>query len=204
MPDKITDGRKKRAHLNKKAILSAARDIFINNGFNKNSMMDISRKAGVGYGTLYTHFSGRDDILKHLLNEIVADFDRLVSRSYEPASISEVEKRIREEIHYLLKLAIKHRDILRVAYEAMGQSVTIAEYWQKLFRRYVDKSFNDYSYSQSKGFARSDPNPNYVARSSVYLIKEFFWDVVMERDEDIDKISNHLTSYIMFGTYHHQ
>ncbi len=201
---KVTDGRTKRALLNRKAILEAAKDIFISNGFNNNSMMDISRKAGVGYGTLYTHFSGRDDIFKHLLNDIVADFDRLVSRSYEPASVSEVEKRISEEISYLLNLARMHRALLKVANEAIGQSATIEKYWQDLFQRYIDKSYNDYSYSRSKGFARNDPDPHYVARSSVYLIKEFFWDVVMERDDDIEKISKQLTSYIMFGTYYHQ
>ncbi len=202
MSGNIIDGRKKRAIVNKKAILDAAREIFVNNGFSNNSMMDISRHAGVGYGTLYSHFSGRDDIFIHLLNEIVADFDRLVNRSYEPQSISEVEKRIGEEIYYVLSLAQKHRSILKVAYQAIGQSASIEEYWEKLFRRYIDKSLHDYSYSRDKGFAKPGFDRHYVARSTVYLIRDFFWDVVLEKDDDLKVISRHLTNFIMFGIYY--
>lgn len=197
----ITDGRKRRSFASRSAILKAAREIFLEKGYNNNSMLDISVKAGVGYGTLYTHFTGKDDILNHLINEISEDFGRLVNLPYNPESTKDVELRISQEIAYLLKLAKKHRSILRVTYQAMGLSESVREHWDHIFQQYIDKAISDYAYSFSRGLTKTGLDPSIVAKSCVFMIKEFFWAVVLEREYDIDNISKNVAALFLYGAY---
>lgn len=186
---------------NRQAILKAAREIFLENGFDDNTMLEISQRAGVGYGTLYTHFKGKDDILRHLIDEIATDFGRLVNIPYRPESAKEVEERIAQEINYLLNLALKHRAILKVSYQAMGQSQVIKDHWNSIFDRHVNKAIEDYSYSFEKGLTKTGLTPHIVAKSCVFMIKEFFWEVVLEKEDDIDKISKEVAYLFLHGAY---
>ena len=197
----ITDGRKRRSFASRKAILKAAREIFLEKGYSNNTMMEISVRAAVGYGTLYTHFSGKDDILNHLINEISEDFRRLVNLPYNPESVRDVELRISQEIAYLLKLAQKHRPILRVTYQAMGLSQSVRNYWEKIFQQHIDKAVHDYSYSFSKGLTKTGLDPAIVAKSCVFMIKEFFWAVVLEKEDDIENIGKNVASLFLHGAY---
>ncbi len=201
MKQKITDGRKRRSHASQQSILAAAKEIFLEHGYNNNSMMDISRQAGVGYGTLYTHFSGKDDILNHLIDEIADDFSKIVNIPYTPQSSQDVETRISQEIIYLLQLAKKHRDLLKVTYEATGQSDVVREHWNGIFQKHIDKSIDDYSYSIEKGLAKSGFEKRIVAQSIVYMVKEFFWAVVLGKEDDIETISKNVTSLFLYGVY---
>ena len=197
----VTDGRTRRGIANREAILRAAREIFLENGFDDNTMLEISQRAGVGYGTLYTHFKGKDDILRCLIDEIASDFDHLVNIPYRPENAKEVEERIAQEITYLLNLALKHRDILKVAYQAMGQSQVIKDHWDLIFERYINKSIEDYSYSFEKGLTKTGLTPHIVAKVCVFIIKEFFWDVVLEKEFDIDKIGKEVSYIFLHGAY---
>jgi AcrR family transcriptional regulator len=196
-----TDGRTRRGTANRQAILNAAKKIFLEKGFDDNTMLEISQIAGVGYGTLYTHFNGKDDILKHLIDEIASDFSRLVNIPYRPESAKEVEIRIAKEIKYLLKLAQKHKAILKVAYQAMGQSQVIKEHWNLIFESHISKAIDDYSYSFKKGLTKTGLTPRIVAKANVFIIKEFFWDVVHEKETDIDKISKEVAYLFLHGAY---
>lgn len=201
---KVTDGRIRRGLANKKAIIAAAKILFMEKDYNEVTTEEISIKAGVGHGTLYNHFNGKDDILKYFIDEISSDFDRVLFLPYEPQNINEIEQRISEDILYLFKLAQKHKDVMQVAYRAMGYSDTIKEYWDHVFYKYINKAFEDYYYSFKKGFTRKDLSLNVVSKSIVYLIKEFFWDIVMDKEEDIIGISKDMVSLYLYGAYHRE
>ncbi len=201
MKHTVADGRKRRGLANRQSILKAAEEIFLKSGYSDNTMMDISRKAGVGYGTLYTHFKGKDDILKNLMNEIAEDFNKILYRPYEPNSIHEVEQRQVQEIRHVLQLAVKHRLLLQIIYQAMGRSSTIQNYLEDLFQQYIDKAVEDYAYSCNKGLAKMHIRHEVAAKTIVYMIKEYFWDVVLDRENDIETISKNITSIYLHGAY---
>lgn len=197
----ISDGRTRRGLANRQSILTAAMKIFQEKAYADITMRDISQEAGVGYGTLYTHFNGKEDILMHLIDEFSNEFNRFLYMPQQVQSVQEVEQRIAEEIIYLLKLAQKHQAILIVAYQAMGKSDSIQVYWYNIFQKYIDKAVKDYSDSFKKGITKASLNPGVVAKSIVYLIKDFFWDVVLEREDDLETISKDLAALYVNGAY---
>ncbi len=201
MGQKIADGRTKRRMANRQAILKAAKEVFLNKGYANNTMMEISQKAEVGYGTLYTHFKGKEDMLKHLIAEVVSDFNKIIYLPYEPETIEDVEARQAREARHLLQLAMDNRCILSIAYEAMGQSEMIKKYLEDLFRQYINKAIEDLSYSSKKGLTKPDLNKELVAKSIVYLTKEFFWDVVLENESDLEALSKNITVIYLYGAY---
>lgn len=50
-----------------KRILDVAADLFIHYGFDKTTVSDIAREAGISKGTIYLHFKGKDALLEGLV-----------------------------------------------------------------------------------------------------------------------------------------
>jgi AcrR family transcriptional regulator len=63
------------AQQNRERILVVARDAFTKSGANA-SLDDIAKQAGVGPGTLYRHFSSREELLKAVYNDVVEKMAR--------------------------------------------------------------------------------------------------------------------------------
>jgi len=65
----------RRAQATRDKLLDAARSLFAEKGFNLTSIDDITRRADVGKGTFYYHFSSWDEIIEALvirmLNELL-------------------------------------------------------------------------------------------------------------------------------------
>lgn len=51
-------------------ILDVARQLFITKGFQKTSIEDILKQVGIARGTLYYHFSSKEEILRALISRI--------------------------------------------------------------------------------------------------------------------------------------
>ena len=68
--DDIEDSAKRRQ------ILDGARQVFLTQGFDAASMMDIAKAAGVSKGTLYVYFKDKDDLFDGMVRgECVMQID---------------------------------------------------------------------------------------------------------------------------------
>lgn len=65
-------------------ILDAATRVFASKGFNRATIRDVARNAGVADGTIYNYFANKTDLLFGLL-------DRLNDTERRPASLSQVQ-----------------------------------------------------------------------------------------------------------------
>ena len=70
---------------NRRRILDAARDAFTELG-EQAQMDDIARRAGVGVGTLYRHFTTKDALVGELLRLKLSEFAEHVRRKFEEES----------------------------------------------------------------------------------------------------------------------
>ena len=61
--DDIGDSAKRRQ------ILDGARQVFLTQGFDAASMMDIAKAAGVSKGTLYVYFKDKDDLFDGMVRK---------------------------------------------------------------------------------------------------------------------------------------
>jgi len=53
----------------RQAILNAAYDLFLNQGYNATSMRQIAQRAGIALGGIYNHFASKDEIFQALVIE---------------------------------------------------------------------------------------------------------------------------------------
>jgi len=58
-----------KGEVTRSAIIEAAHELFITQGYNGTSMRQIAQKAGIAVGGIYNHFSGKEDIFKAVFLE---------------------------------------------------------------------------------------------------------------------------------------
>jgi len=61
----------------KQAIIEAAEELFARYGFRKTSIDDIARAAGIGKGTVYLHFSSKEELFAEIVRRVS---DRMLDR----------------------------------------------------------------------------------------------------------------------------
>lgn len=55
-----------------RSVLEVSRNLFLNKGYSKTTIKEITQAAGITTGSLYHFFKGKEDILRHLTQEIFA------------------------------------------------------------------------------------------------------------------------------------
>ena len=91
-----------------KNILRSARQLFIKNGFHETSMSDVAKKADVGKGTLYWHFSSKKelfiDVIKEEGKKNVSELREILKGDEPP------DKKLKRFITYSIDKIIKKKD----------------------------------------------------------------------------------------------
>ena len=64
-------------------IRKAARALFVRHGYDDTTMRDIAKRAGIGFGTIFTYASDKRDLLFLIFND---DLDSVVARAVEDGS----------------------------------------------------------------------------------------------------------------------
>ncbi len=54
-------------------ILKAAEEVFSEKGYQRTSVADIIARAGIGHGTFWLYFRNKDDLLRHLVQDLMSD-----------------------------------------------------------------------------------------------------------------------------------
>lgn len=67
----------RRGDATRSRILDAAEEAFGEHGFHAASIVEITRRAGVGLGTFYVYFPSKIEIYRHLLRSHLEDFVRV-------------------------------------------------------------------------------------------------------------------------------
>ena len=85
--------RTQQKNYTRQRLLQVSRELFVKKGPQTTGIDDIARAAGTSRATVYTHFSGKQDIIRELLTEIwdtalslYQDFDRLPDWSRQSIS----------------------------------------------------------------------------------------------------------------------
>jgi AcrR family transcriptional regulator len=68
--DSTQDARERRIARRRADILSAARTVFLRDGYHDAKLTGVATEAGCSVGTLYTYFTDRDDLLSAVLSEV--------------------------------------------------------------------------------------------------------------------------------------
>lgn len=174
-----------RTEMTKRKILNSAKSVFLAEGFRTATVTLIAKKADIGYGTVYSHFpSGKDEVLLHIMEEVMNEFYKVTSREYFPNSKEEGYKTTLQNANDFLSLAIKYRDLLVVFHEAIGLSTLIRSEWEDIIERLIERVAKNVETISEKGLIRDQNyDPNIVAGSLIYPAEKFLWKLAFKKTE---------------------
>jgi len=172
------DGRHQRSLQTRKKLLAAAREVFLAEGFQKATISQVIKRAKTGYGTAYVHFSGKDELLIVLMEDVMTAFYAIAEMPFNPRSRQEAVAMIEHQTISFLHLAESERQMLQVFAEAIGISPAVADKWTEIRERFISRIAQDIAYSQQHGLARRDVSPELVARGWFFSHEMYLWEIV--------------------------
>lgn len=200
-PDNLSS-RKLRSIQTREKLLAAGRDIFIEYGFQKATISQIIKKAKTGYGTAYVHFSGKDEILTQLMEEVMNRFYKIAELPFRPKSKQEAYEMIERQAGLFLEMANEERAMMQVIEEAIRLSESVNLKWKEIRERFIKRIAQDIVYSQESGLARTDVDNYLVARGWFFANEMYLWEIVKnEYGFTVKEIAHNLTAVYTGGLY---
>lgn len=148
----------------RRALLGAAKRLFVERGYHQTSVPDIVAAAGVGHGTFYEYFRSRRDILMALTREAGDAGDR-----FPVLKSTDIADRIRAEIFWYLSSRAQHLELTKVWHAAADVDPEIAATRRRTRARRIERV--------RKGIvaagASSAVDPDIAAAALIAMIEEF-------------------------------
>lgn len=198
----LIDGRHLRSIQTRQKLLEAGRQVFLKEGFQKATIAQIIKLAKTGYGTAYVHFSGKDDLLIVLMEDLMAAFFKIAETPFFPESKEEAKRIIYHQTLSFLRLSETERNMMRVFAEAIGLSSAIDQKWASIRQKFIQGITRDIRYSQQKGLARKDLQAELVASGWFFSNEMYQWQIVRnEHSAPIEEIATTLVTIYTDGLY---
>jgi AcrR family transcriptional regulator len=168
----------------RRAILNAAADVFVEQGFHAARIQDIAERARIGVGTVYNHFEQKEDVLHALLEEHTsAMVERFASHPSDPADFAGA---LEQRISRVLAYKDEHRAFFALAmdYGLMGPTTGAAAMVLKGRKVHKDgmkkAGVAFFTEAQRKGDLRSDFDAEHLLRILGGILRAFADDTIAE------------------------
>lgn len=125
-----------RGEATRQKLLAAAELEFGERGFAKTSVSSITRRAGVGQGTFYLYFPGKEAVLSELVRHMGRELRHALSHATEGlADRLEVEQR---GLAAFIAFSLAHRNLYRIVMESQFVDEAVyREYYRTLAQAYT-------------------------------------------------------------------
>lgn len=198
----IEDGRHLRSFITRNKIISAAYQVFLKEGFQKTTIKQIMEHAKIGYGTIYGHFKGKDDLLIILMEDVMNKFFEIANYPFFPTTREEAREIILTQVLDFLRIADTEREIMEIFSEGIGLSSVVREKWEEIRIRFIQSIIKDITFSQVKGLARPDLKAEIVARSWFFANENYQWEIVFKKNEySLEEIAETITTMYVDSIY---
>lgn len=189
-----------RSRITRKLILDTALNVFLSEGYSKTTISKISDQANVGYGTVYSHFKGKDDILNKVVDNVLDDFYTYADVEFAPENFEDARKIFHDLMMTCFRLADQHRPIMKVYQEALGQSEQIHDHWHAVKEHFIKSAAASIKFAQEAGLAKKF-DYQIGAKAYILLIDRFIWEVVNEKETNLERLSTVLTDMVFQGFF---
>ena len=189
-----------RSRITRNLILETAQKVFLSDGYSKTTIAKISDVANVGYGTVYSHFKGKDDILSKVIDSVLEEFYALLNIEFAPTNVKEAKEIFHNIMLSVFKLSDQHRDIMNVYQQALGHSDAIVAHWEGVKDYFTKNAEISILFSQKKGFAQ-DFDAVVGAKAYILLVDRFIWEVVNGKEDDVEYLAAFLTDMVFQGFF---
>lgn len=193
MEDKNLTKRDLQALETKKRLIRSAHEVFLKNGFNKTTISEIIKKAGVGYGTAYVYFKNKDAMFVTVMESVMERFLQVADQTFHPNSVVAAREQILNQVRAFLELAIEEKNMLKVIKEAIGISDVVEARWLEIRKQFIESITNDITYSQSNHLVSTKFDAPIAAKSWYFMNEMFLWECVETEEVNLDKIVEQLS-----------
>ncbi|MED3561797.1 TetR/AcrR family transcriptional regulator [Bacillus xiapuensis] len=198
----VVDKRHLRSIKTKQKLLEAAREVFLEEGFQKATISQMIKKAGIGYGTAYVHFEGKEEILMVLMDDVMGKFYEIAEVSFFPKTKVEAREIILSQATSFLKMAETERSMMQLFEQAMGISTSISTKWKAIREKFIHRISRDIEFAQARGLARAELNQKLVARGWFFTNEMYLWEIVRnEHQGTVEEIAETMTAVYTEGLY---
>ena len=157
--------RRERVEEKERAILSAARAVFVKHGFERARMAEIARRAGVAEGTIYIYYKTKNDLLQAVVLQFWRGITEGAARAIDPRAGTFEQLRALADHH--LTLMIRDREFieLEVILRNSGTEPIASE--RTTMKRYV-AVFDDI-------FRRGQDRGELVSGVDIWMARDLFY-----------------------------
>ncbi|WP_066388576.1 TetR/AcrR family transcriptional regulator [Neobacillus mesonae] len=199
----VVDKRHLRSMKTKQKLLEAAREVFLVEGFQKATISQMIKKAGIGYGTAYVHFEGKEEILMVLMDDVMEKFYDIAEVSFSPNTKEEARQIILSQATAFLKMAETERSMMQLFEQAIGISSSIAAKWKAIREKFIQRISQDIAFAQKNGLAQAELNHTLVAKGWFFTNEMYLWEIVRnEHQGTVEEIAETMTAVYTDGLYH--
>lgn len=161
-------------------IETAAKDLFIKQGFHATSMRDISKRANVSLGNLYNYYETKEAIFESIINRYLIEIDRKLKEIFDEIEEPLEPTAMRHLGQMVGNLVDSHSDFWLLMYIDVLEFQN--QHFRKMFEGLADKFRNIFSEKfeevQEKGDLRVGVDPA-IAFTAAYM--QFFNYFLVEK-----------------------
>jgi AcrR family transcriptional regulator len=186
-PPTTTRGRRTRD-----ALILAGREVLEEQGWPAFSPETVAQAAGVSYGTFYTYFESRDDLLRHVVRSVAGE---MLASSLVPLDVADDPyARLVESNRRYLRAWDRASKVLRLAEQGAGADEALRQIVREIREFYVSRATAGLRRLQEEGLA----NPDLDARLTALALGSMVEQVAHARSSgddtfDEDTVVDHLS-----------
>ncbi|WP_433302593.1 TetR/AcrR family transcriptional regulator [Actinoplanes sp. CA-030573] len=185
-----TGVRKLRAAQTEAELKAAAVRVFARVGYLNAKITDITAEAGRATGSFYQHFAGKEELLRALMADLLAEGDESALLEEHSDDFSDREA-IRWHIMQYWSVYRRHRTVI----EALRQAAIVDPHFDEVQREMLRPDVVHLSHHMEKAGPSADPE---VLASIFQLLVSTFADTWMDKIPDEQAIKT-LTDFLYAG-----
>lgn len=178
--------RQARAERTRAALLTAAREVFEERGFLDAKISEICERAGVAYGSFYTHFADKDAIFAELIDKMLAGL--LAVMRAEPLNGDGPAARIASANRAYLRAYRENARLMAVFEQVATFSPAMRETYLRAWGVFYDRQERAIREWQRAGVVLGDVDPRTAAVALATMIGRtaYTWYVLGRPHDDGD------------------
>jgi AcrR family transcriptional regulator len=180
-------------------IVSAARKVFINRGYEDATIAEIADAVGVVEGTVLHYFKSKRALMVKVIEEFYEDITATMEGGV--VAISGAQNKLRYIIHTHMSFLHNNSDLCTVILnESRGSQTELLEKVHSFNRRYSHVVIDVVREGKQSGEIAESASPVLIRNVVFGAIEHYLWDIVAgTKREDSEVIADQLTHLIFNG-----
>jgi AcrR family transcriptional regulator len=187
--------RRGKGKISRKDVIAAARDLFTEKGFHRTSLDDIVARLGLGKGTFYAFFDGKEDLLfaviDQAIDELIDHMDNLVGDEQDPI------KRLQIKGYGFVDMYDSHYGLIDLLMgEAMAGDHSSLSKSRKIYRKLASNIIEEINLINEQGILKID-DPEFAAYALIGAIEMLCFRHQMDNKYPREKIIQNMTQILV-------